>query len=398
MARSERPFQAIHLPAPVRTPQAQPVPVLPRVGAVLVLLFAFLLGVKGLGDGFKLLSGDLLSAFFASTENPFVGLVVGLLATTLVQSSSVTTSMIVGLVAAPENPLPLANAIPMVMGANIGTTVTNTVVSLAHMGRREEFRRAFAVATCHDFFNYLTVMVLLPLELLTGYLRSTAVMLGSAFEGLGGFEYESPIKDVLSAVMAPVAQLAAWLFRGQQGQAVFLILVSGLMIFTALLLLVKVMRSAVQTRVEAFISRALGSNAVVSIAIGAAITIMVQSSSITTSLLVPLAGAGLLSLERALPVTIGANIGTTVTAFMAALAASGPHATVGVEIAIVHLLFNLSGTVLVYPVRAVRQLPLVSARALAEAAVNSRKVALIYVVALFYGLPVTLIVLSRLFL
>ena len=229
------------------------------------MLFAFLLGVKGLGDGFKLLSGDLLSAFFASTENPFVGLVVGLLATTLVQSSSVTTSMIVGLVAAPENPLPLANAIPMVMGANIGTTVTNTVVSLAHMGRREEFRRAFAVATCHDFFNYLTVMVLLPLELLTGYLRSTAVMLGSAFEGLGGFEYESPIKDVLSAVMAPVAQLAAWLFRGQQGQAVFLILVSGLMIFTALLLLVKVMRSAVQTRVEAFISRALGSNAVVSI-------------------------------------------------------------------------------------------------------------------------------------
>ena len=398
MARSERPFQAIHLPAPVRTPQAQPVPVLPRVGAVLVLLFAFLLGVKGLGDGFKLLSGDLLSAFFASTENPFVGLVVGLLATTLVQSSSVTTSMIVGLVAAPENPLPLANAIPMVMGANIGTTVTNTVVSLAHMGRREEFRRAFAVATCHDFFNYLSVMVLLPLELLTGYLRNTAVMLGSAFEGLGGFEYESPIKDVLSAGMAPVAQLAAWLFRGQQGQAVFLILVSGLMIFTALLLLVKVMRSAVQTRVEAFISGVLGSNAVVSIAIGAAITIMVQSSSITTSLLVPLAGAGLLSLERAFPVTIGANIGTTVTAFMAALAASGPHATVGVEIAIVHLLFNLSGTVLVYPVRAVRQLPLVSARALAGAAVNSRKVALIYVVALFYGLPVALIVLSRLFL
>ena len=397
MARSERPFQAIHLSTPVQTPQAQPVPVLPRVGAVLALLFVFLLGVKGLGDGFKLLGGDLLSAFFASTENPFVGLVVGLLATTLVQSSSVTTSMIVGLVAAPENPLPLANAIPMVMGANIGTTVTNTVVSLAHMGRREEFRRAFAVATCHDFFNYLTVVVLLPLELLTGYLRNTAVMLGSAIEGLGGFEYESPIKDVLSAVMAPVAQLAAWLFSGQQGQAVFLILVSGLMIFTALLLLVKVMRSAVQTRVEAFISGALGSNAARSIAIGAAITVMVQSSSITTSLLVPLAGAGLLSLERAFPVTIGANIGTTVTALMAALAASGPNATAGVEIAVVHLLFNLSGLLLVYPVRAVRQLPLVSARALAQAAVNSRKLALIYVVALFYGLPVTLIVLSRLF-
>ena len=326
-----------------------------------------------------------------------MGLIVGLLATTLVQSSSVTTSMIVGLVAAPENPLPLANAIPMVMGANIGTTVTNTVVSLAHMGRREEFRRAFAVATCHDFFNYLAVILLLPLELLTGYLQKAAVLLGSAFEGLGGFEYESPIKDVLATAMVPVTQLAAWLFEGEQGRAVFLIVVSGLMIFTALLLLVKVMRSAVQTRIEAFISGALGSNAVRAIAIGATMTVMVQSSSITTSLLVPLAGAGLLSLERAFPVTIGANIGTTFTALMAALAASGPNATAGVEIAVVHLLFNLSGMLLIFPVRAVRQLPLVAARALAQTAVNSRKVALIYVVALFYGLPVALIALSRLF-
>ena len=133
-----------------------------KVLAVVFLLFIFLLGVKGLGDGFKLLGRDLLQAFFTATENPFIGLMVGILATTLVQSSSVTTSMVVGLVAAPENPLPIANAIPMIMGANIGTTVTNTAVSLAHMARREEFRRAFAVATCHDFFNFLTVGISAP--------------------------------------------------------------------------------------------------------------------------------------------------------------------------------------------------------------------------------------------
>ena len=179
-------LRAIHLPAVEHTSQRQPGRALPRVAAVLVLLFAFLLGVKGLGDGFKSLGQDLLTTFFATTEDPFIGLIVGLLATTLVQSSSVTTSMIVGLVAAPENPLPLANAIPMVMGANIGTTVTNTVVSLAHMGRREEFRRAFSVATCHDVFNYLTVAVLLPLELTTGYLRRASVVLTSGVEGWGG--------------------------------------------------------------------------------------------------------------------------------------------------------------------------------------------------------------------
>ena len=385
------------MPVREQTPQSQPAPVLLRVAVVLVLLFAFLLGVKGLGDGFKLLGQDFLAAFFAATENPFVGLIVGLLATTLVQSSSVSTSMIVGLVAAPENPLPLANAIPMVMGANIGTTVTNTVVSLAHMGRPEEFQRAFSVATCHDFFNYLTVLVLLPLELLTGYLRGTAAILASAVQGFGGFEYESPLRVVLAVAMAPVERLGASLLGSQGGQAAFLIVVSAGLIFTALLLLVKVMRSAVQTRVEAFIAGVLGSSALLSMVIGAVVTVMVHSSSITTSLLVPLAGAGLLRLDQAFPVTIGANIGTTVTALLASLAVSGPNALAGVEIALVHLLFNVSGTVLVYPVRVIRQLPLAAARALAAAAVRSRKLGLLYVLVLFYGLPAALIIVHRLF-
>jgi sodium-dependent phosphate cotransporter len=111
--------------------------------------------------------------------------------------------MIVAFVAAPENPLPIANAVPMVMGANIGTTVTNLIVSMAHIGRRDEFRRAFGVATCHDFFNLTAVAVLLPLELLTGYLQRTATALSSLLTGIGGMRYESPIKGVLKAALEP---------------------------------------------------------------------------------------------------------------------------------------------------------------------------------------------------
>ena len=129
--------------------------VLTSLLVVFGLLFVFLVGVRGLGSGFRLLGEDLIQSFFTATENPFMGLLVGLLATTVVQSSSVTTAMIVGLVAAPENPLPLLNAVPMIMGANIGTTVTNTIVALGHIGRREEFERAFPVAICHDVFNYI---------------------------------------------------------------------------------------------------------------------------------------------------------------------------------------------------------------------------------------------------
>ncbi len=366
-----------------------------RLVLVFLLLFLFLIGVKGLGDGFKLLGRDVLNLFFSATENPLMGLLVGILGTTLVQSSSVSTSIIVGLVAAPENALPLGNAVPMVMGANIGTTVTNTIVSLAHMSRRDEFKRAFAVATCHDFFNYFAVLVLLPLELATGFLRHAAEYLSSFLEGKGGIEYESPLKGPLDAALAPVESMGGFLFHDARGQAIFLIGVSAILIFFALFLVVKVMRSLVQSRVEGFLGGVLGSSTLVSMVAGMIVTVMVQSSSITTSLLVPLAGAGILTLEQAFPVTLGANIGTTITALLASLAVSGQNAVFGVQIALVHFLFNLAGTLMIYPIPAVRGLPLRAARALADAAVHSRKAALAYVAFLFYALPGLLIFLDR---
>ena len=362
--------------------------------SAVVLLFVFLIGVRGLGSGFRLLGEDLIQSFFAATENPFIGLVVGLLATTIVQSSSVTTSMIVGMVAAPENPLPLANAVPMVMGANIGTTVTATIVSLAHLGRRGEFERAFPVAVCHDIFNYLAVLVLLPLEMTTGYLQRTAIWCAGFLGGFGGMEFESPLRSALSLAFAPVAA-AGDMFSGEGARAVFLIAVSAFFIFFALFLLVKVMRAAVHSRVEGVLGKVLGSSSMISILVGAIVTVMFQSSSITTSLLVPLGGAGLLKLEQAFPVTIGANIGTTVTALLAALAVSGPNATAGLEIALVHLLFNLSGLLLIYPVKAIRGVPLSAARGLTTLAVRSRRLTVLWIALLFYGLPALCIAISR---
>lgn len=386
--------------APQSTPgtaEAGALMLIRKILAVLALLFVFLLGVKGLGDGFKLLGQDLLGAFFAATTNPFIALMVGILSTTIVQSSSVTTSMVVGLVAAPENPLPIANAIPMIMGANIGTTVTNTVVSLAHMGRRDEFRRAFAVATVHDFFNFMTVTTLLIVELLTGYLQRSAQVLVSLIGEVGGVAYKSPLKSALSTAFAPFKSLAAQLLAVQQTQGIFLIVISGLMIFFALFLLVRVTRTTMQTRVEVYITRFLGGNAVLSMLVGAIVTVMVQSSSITTSLLVPLAGAGLVTLRQAFPITLGANIGTTITALLASMAASGPNAQAGLEIAIVHLLFNLTGTLLIYPVEAIRRIPMNAAQRLADLAVKSRQWALVYVIALFYVLPAAFAFADRLF-
>ena len=366
-----------------------------RAAAALFLLFIFLLGVKGLGDGFKLLGQDVVEGFFRATADPFVGLIVGLLATTLVQSSSVSTAMIVGLVAAPENPLPLSNAVPMIMGANIGTTVTNTIVSLAHMGRREEFEKAFPVAICHDVFNYICVLLLLPLEVYTGFLQKTATTLGTLVQDFSGYQYESPLKTLLSAGMKPITLAVESIFLNAGPQAIVLIGLSVTLIFTALYLLVRVLRSLVDTKVEGIVDKSLGSSPLLAILVGITITVMVQSSSITTSVLVPLAAAGLLSLERAFPITIGANIGTTITALLAALGVAGANAIAGLEIALVHLFFNISGTLLIYPVKAIRRVPLRAAQALTQVAIRSRRLTVVVVAALFYGVPTLILFLTR---
>ena len=366
-----------------------------RVVVVTALLYLFLVGVNGLGAGFRALGEGALDSFFAATENPFVGLMVGILATTLVQSSSVTTALIVGLVAAPIDPIPIANAVPMIMGANIGTTVTNTIASLAHVGRREEFRRAFAVATVHDFFNYLVVLVLLPLELFTGFLQKSATALTSMLGGIGGADYESPIKGAIKAGGAPIEAVLGVLLPSDRAVAIGFVAVSAVLIFVTLVGIVRVMRTSMQSRIEVLVSRALAKNALIAISLGVVATVMVQSSSITTSLLVPLAGAGVLTLRQAFPVTLGANIGTTVTALLAALAATDVNAAAGLTIALVHLLFNVSGTLLVYPYEPIRRIPIYLASRLADIAVESKVWAILYVVGLFYAIPALLALLNH---
>ncbi len=354
---------------------------------VLILLFGFMVGVGALGDGFKLLGRDLLESFFQATSNPFVALMVGLLSTTLVQSSSVTTSLVVGLVAAPVNPLPLSNAVPMIMGANIGTTVTNTLVSIAHMGRKDEFRRAFSVATCHDFFNYFTVLVLLPLEITTGFLSHAADAIAQQVTAAGGVNFESPVASAIDVGAAPIQFVANHLFSSPQWQGITVVFASAVLIFGCLLLLVQTMKRLMGRRVEGLVEKVLGRSAMLGMLIGLIATVLVQSSSITTSLLVPLAGAGLITLEQAFPVTLGANVGTTVTAVLASMAVSGPNAHFGVAIALTHLLFNVLGILIIYPIRKIRQIPLGAARMLAGYAVRSKYLALFYIALLFYVLP-----------
>ena len=358
-------------------------PTLVRALLVVVLLYLFLTGVELLSGGFKTMGKDFVDGLFEGVSNPLGGLFVGLLATVLVQSSSVSTSVIVGLVA--SGVVGADDAVPMIMGANLGTTVTNTLASLGHVRRRLEFRRAFAAATVHDFFNILAVAVFLPIELATGYLSETASWITERVLGISGTSFKSPLKEVVKMPAGWVKDLLADL--GVQGnwKGGLMIGIGLAFIFFSLAYITVNMRLLVVERVEAAINRALGAGSgMVAILIGAIITISVQSSSITTSVLVPLAASGLLTLENIYPVTLGANVGTTVTALLASLATGNPAA---VTVAIVHTLFNISGIIVFYPIQALRRLPIRLASGLADIAAERRRIAIAYAVGMFIVLP-----------
>lgn len=346
------------------------------------LLFGFFVGLDMMGLSFKLFGKGFAEGLIERTSNPFVGLFVGILATTLVQSSSTTTSMIVALVAA--GALTIEGAIPMVMGANIGTSVTNTLVSLAHVTRREEFQRAFAGATVHDFFNWLAVLILLPLELATGYLARSAAFFETVLEGAGGFRLFDPLKAVVSPVSSGLAELF--------GNSGILVLIVGVgLLIASLKFLVDLLKVLMTGRAEATLHRTLFRSAMAAATAGLVVTVMVQSSSITTSLMVPLVGAGVVTLEQVFPFTIGANVGTTVTAMLAALSTGSPAA---VSVALSHLIFNLSAAVLIYVPKPIRAIPLTLAKALGKMAARNRLLAAAYILVFFFGLPILLLLLT----
>jgi sodium-dependent phosphate cotransporter len=354
-----------------------------RSALVFGLIYTFLVGVSTLETGIKIMGEDTQERLFSSVSNPIAGLCVGILGTVLVQSSSASTSVIVGLVA--TKGISVDAAIPMIMGANIGTTVTNTLVSLGHIRQPAEFKRAFAAATVHDFFNVLAVAILLPVELATGLISNVATWISDRLVGTAGSEWKSPVKAWVKKPVEWIVDIEDAVGLSGNALGTFVVLTGLVIVLLALTFITKNMRKLVADRVEKSVNTVLskGSGSVAML-LGLVITIAVQSSSITTSILIPLTAAGVLSLRNAYPVTLGANVGTTVTALLAALAASVPEAlTVGLA----HTTFNVMGIAVLYVLPFARDVPVRLAEGLADIAVKRRVWAVGYVMTAFIILP-----------
>ncbi|CAB9509848.1 Sodium-dependent phosphate transport protein 2B [Seminavis robusta] len=415
------------------------------VCACAFFLYFFLLGLDVLGNGAKVMTGCGAGNLFGDDTNPVAGVMIGILATVLLQSSSTTTSIVVSLVG-DDNAISVEQGIYMIMGANIGTSVTNTIVAMGQMGDGDELERAFAGATVHDLFNFATVAILLPVEVVTGYLNALTGAIVKNAEVKDGEKWTGPVKKIVGPLTSKIIKankkVTQEIAQGKKtceeyypivcedgvvskktckvaliacdsdtnkcpiffspdatkndevvaGAVCFVLAI--LLLFICLLGLVTVLKKMLLGVSSRVIYKATNLNGYVSMVIGALLTLLVQSSSITTSVLTPLVGVGVLPLEAMLPLTLGANIGTTMTALLASLVSDNIDS---LQVALAHLFFNITGILIWYPIPFMRRVPLSGARFLGKMTRVWRGFPVLYIAIVFFLIPLYFLGLSSLF-
>lgn len=464
--------------------------VLLKVVFIFGFLYLFICSLGFLSDAFQLVGGKTAGKAFQDNEllsNPAAGLMIGLLVTALLQSSSTTTSIIITMVG--SEIIPIKAAIPMVMGANIGTSITNTIVSLAQSVKREEFRKAFGGATVHDMFNWLTAFILLPLEMATGYLYH---LTGAIIDSLN-LSKSGENKELLNVITKPFTRLIvkvdndvitnialnkkgadtdSVLYRwckttnipynetvshrenynstlaqklnisgisysidengtfidwtsdetltrkinvgrcdnlfaktdlSDEVVGAILLAISLTLIVVSLVFMVKLINSLLQGSIAKLVKKMINADfpgrlrfltGYVAILFGAGLTMIIQSSSVFTSALTPLVGAGVVSIDRMYALTLGSNIGTCLTGILAALANPADAIKRALQISLCHLFFNISGTILFYPIPFTRKAPINLAKALGNITAKYRWFSILYIVMMFIVFPGAVFALS----
>lgn len=337
-----------------------------------------------MGESFKQTGEGAIEEIINAASNPFIGLFIGLLSTALIQSSSTSTAMIVTAVA--SSSIDLTTAVPMIMGANIGTTITSTIISLSYISNRGEFSRAISAAVAHDLFNISVVLVLFPLEYKYSLLTSGAEQLSSLFVGKAETSDVSPISINLFNI-----SYLTHAYLNLISNTVVNLIVSFMMLFLSIKFISKsIYRSLIGTS-ETKLKNYIFNDTIKSFTWGTLVTGAIQSSSITTSIIVPFVATNKIKLEKVVPFIIGANIGTTITAFIAVMFESN----IAVNIAITHLLFNITGLLIFLPFAAMRRLLIRLSVSFGEIVAKYRVILIIYVIIIFFLVPFILIYFNK---
>lgn len=355
---------------------------LPQILAAVLTVTLFLFSIDLLGAAFSRLGGGVSGLILEAVANPFISLFIGILLTAIIQSSSTTTAMVVAFVA--SGSLAFSTAIPMVMGANIGTTLTNMLVALGFIARKGEFRKAFATGGIHGLYNIFLVLLLFPLEYRYHILSRTALWFADILPNAQG-----KATKLLGLETYLVDWSTSFILSIFDSNVLPLVISLGLL-FGSIKLMTKI-SSGLLSKAQRKYYQYVFDNTFKSFSWGVLLTGAVQSSTMTTTLLVPLVATKKVSLRSAFPFIMGANIGTTVTALLAALFKS----EAAVSIALVHLFFNLMGVLIFLPFKAVREFALQIANDMGILAQKYRMSGFIYIILIFFLLPFTLIYMNK---
>ncbi len=259
---------------------------LTMLGGLALLIY----GMKMLSFNLRKLTGGKLEQILVNaTNNPFKGLLVGFLITVMSQSSATTTVLVVGLVN--SEILTLKAAIPIIMGANIGTTVNSQILRLTSIGG-------------NSWVSLISPASFAPILLLTSLLINQKAK-------------KKRTKDISSMLMG-----LGILFTGM------VTMVSTASSFSELPILPKILQNL--------------SNPILGVLVGALVTALVQSSSATVGILQALSTTGKINYATTIPIILGQNIGTCFTSILASIGGSSNAK----RVAMVHLYFNLIGTIL----------------------------------------------------
>lgn len=346
-------------------------------------LLLFMFSIDLLTVSMLQINSGIAKEVLRATNNPFVGLFIGLLMTALIQSSSTVTAMIVAVVASGN--LNLMQAVPLIMGANIGTTLTSTLVSFSFIMKKSEFRKALSAGVIHDIFNIITVIILFPLEMYFGFLSHTALFLTNTF-----FDTNTGSDAAYQYNVIFTRPATMWLLDLVNMPIISLIL-SVILVFLAIKILSEtVFKSFVSGNFKK-VSKHIFKSPGIAFAYGIFFTAAVQSSTVTTSLIVPAVANRRVSLMRVFPFIIGANIGTTITAVIAAIYKT----EAAISIAIVHILFNLLGALIFLPFPTIRKIPVKIATFMGRKSVKTRLVGFAYIVLTFFIVPFLLIYFNK---
>lgn len=321
---------------------------------------------------------DILQA----TENPFISLFIGLLVTALIQSSSTVTASVVAIVASGN--LTLQQAVPIVLGANIGTTLTSTLVSLSYVMDNKEFRRALSAGISHDVFNILSVVLLFPLEIYFGFLSKIAAHIAGWFASDNSFEGPIVYNRMFTRTWTD------WLVD-QINLPLVAMIISILLVFFAINVLSTAMYKSFVRDTFEDINKVIFQKTGLAFLYGVFFTAAVQSSTVTTSLVVPLVASKKVSLGKAFPFIIGTNIGTTITAVIASI--YKPEAAIA--LALVHVLFNSFGALVLLPFSYIRAFPVWIANYMGKISLRYRFVGFAYILLTFFIIPFLLIYFTR---